>query len=588
MIEVLIFAIDAAVSKREFVQSLPEAVLAFCDLLLPVKSILTSLKIQRQTSSNHSSEIDEDDYDEPLMYLFEAIDEGCGVIHECCRKKKLIPLIFSSAFLEKLDSARSKIDVFYFLLRDLNHDVVQDVSDAISSSINRLSDQIHLYQHREADIFLQIIHRQALDVKAEVMDRLIKLQVVDNEQDCEDQFRDIRGREKNLRDHHCNGEILDWICQPLIISRNATPDKQINSQDSCNDENCSTISNESHEMHENTSNINYNNDGLPHADGMEVDPGTDDFGANTDNNHSESGASIFGSENNIESIEIKMLRRDAEHGNPEAQFRLGLYYKQGQDVEQSDVIALQWFTRAAINEFADGQNELGLMYQHGEGVATDHAVAVQWYRKAANQGHADGQNNLGWMCQHGMGIPRNDAIAFEWYHVAALQGNLDAQYNLGWMYEHGLGVIQDDTIAADWYMKAANRGDAKAQSKVGWMYEHGSGVNQSHESAIEWYVRAANQGNVNAQNSLGWLYEHGKGVRRNYSHAMEWYQKSANQGDANALFKMGWMYEQGKGVSFSREEAIKWYTEAKNQGNKTATKRLENILSIDKLWFYGH
>ncbi len=43
---------------------------------------------------------------------------------------------------------------------------------------------------------------------------------------------------------------------------------------------------------------------------------------------------------------------------------------------------------------AQAQFNLGVMYVQGEGVPKDDAKAVKWYQKAAAQGHADAQFNL--------------------------------------------------------------------------------------------------------------------------------------------------------------------------------------------------
>ena len=44
---------------------------------------------------------------------------------------------------------------------------------------------------------------------------------------------------------------------------------------------------------------------------------------------------------------------------------------------------------------ADAQFNLGLMYHKGQGVPQDDAESVKWYRKAAEQGNVYAQRNLG-------------------------------------------------------------------------------------------------------------------------------------------------------------------------------------------------
>ena len=61
--------------------------------------------------------------------------------------------------------------------------------------------------------------------------------------------------------------------------------------------------------------------------------------------------------------------------------------------------------KTAFNEFkplaeqgvADAQFNLGVMYKNGRGVLQDDKEAVKWYTKAAEQGDAGAQLNLGLM-----------------------------------------------------------------------------------------------------------------------------------------------------------------------------------------------
>ena len=46
---------------------------------------------------------------------------------------------------------------------------------------------------------------------------------------------------------------------------------------------------------------------------------------------------------------------------------------------------------------ADAQFNLGLMYRNGEGVQQDHEESAKWFRRAAEQGHAGAQSRLGFM-----------------------------------------------------------------------------------------------------------------------------------------------------------------------------------------------
>ena len=90
------------------------------------------------------------------------------------------------------------------------------------------------------------------------------------------------------------------------------------------------------------------------------------------------------------------------------------------------------------------QCDLGWMYSKGWGVEQNDVLAVHWYTKAAEQGNAIAQNNLGWMYYNGRGVEQSDAQAVYWYKKAAEQGNDNAQYYLNRMRQDGRA--QSETI----------------------------------------------------------------------------------------------------------------------------------------------
>jgi TPR repeat protein len=98
-------------------------------------------------------------------------------------------------------------------------------------------------------------------------------------------------------------------------------------------------------------------------------------------------------------IEIKntpqeVIQTDAEQGNIETQYQLGLMYLKGKGVRQSLVQATQWFRTAAECGHADAQYHLGMSYEKGEGLPQDMTQALKWYQKAANQGHVEAQEKI--------------------------------------------------------------------------------------------------------------------------------------------------------------------------------------------------
>lgn len=182
---------------------------------------------------------------------------------------------------------------------------------------------------------------------------------------------------------------------------------------------------------------------------------------------------------------------DAERGDPNAQYNVGLVYSSG-----------------------------------GNGVERDYGKAAEWYRKSAAQGVATAQFNLGLLYDSGLGVTKDPAEAAAWYRKAAEQGLPDAALNLGVLYDEGAGVERSAEEAERWYKTAAQYGMPKAQFNLGLLYDS----KHDHANAIEWYRRAAAQGNAGAMKNLGVFYYNGEGVPRDLYQAYTWFARADAEG----------------------------------------------------------
>ena len=81
--------------------------------------------------------------------------------------------------------------------------------------------------------------------------------------------------------------------------------------------------------------------------------------------------------------EAERIRKAADQGNADAQFRLGMRYYFGRGVQQDYTEAAKWFRKAAEQGYADAQFLLGILYEQGIGVPEDPREAARWYAKAA-------------------------------------------------------------------------------------------------------------------------------------------------------------------------------------------------------------
>ena len=121
---------------------------------------------------------------------------------------------------------------------------------------------------------------------------------------------------------------------------------------------------------------------------------------------------------------------------------------------------LESLRKTADQGDAQAQYRLGEMYDNGEGVAADDAEAVKWYRKAAEQGHPGAQWLLGYKYEYGSGVAVDNVESIKWFRKAAEQGHGIAQFELAMRYHTGKGTAKDLVEAYKWVLLAETNGIA--------------------------------------------------------------------------------------------------------------------------------
>jgi len=186
------------------------------------------------------------------------------------------------------------------------------------------------------------------------------------------------------------------------------------------------------------------------------------------------------------------LLSQAQSGDREAQYWVGLAYESGKPIPKNLPLSHQWLLKSAEQGYAPAQATVGLMYLNKGG---DYGKADMWLRRAAVQGDAEAQFWLGAAYEQGrIGSP-DYAEALNWIGKAADQGHPDAEYLWGQMYEDGEGVAQNYATAAKWYRRAAehvpNLGGAEvARTELARLYMKGLGVPRDYVLAYFWYALA--------------------------------------------------------------------------------------------------
>lgn len=92
-------------------------------------------------------------------------------------------------------------------------------------------------------------------------------------------------------------------------------------------------------------------------------------------------------------VALEKFKPLAEHGNAQAQYNVGMMYRQGKGMPQDDKEAAAWLSKAAEQGHLEAQENLAVLYSQGHGVAQDWVQADKWFNIAAISGKETAVNN---------------------------------------------------------------------------------------------------------------------------------------------------------------------------------------------------
>ena len=123
-------------------------------------------------------------------------------------------------------------------------------------------------------------------------------------------------------------------------------------------------------------------------------------------------------------------QREAESGNPRAQFLYGYMFETGEGVAEDASLARSWYAKAAAQGERRAQYRLARLFQQGRGGAVDPAAAQRWFLAAAQAGHGGAQSMLGYFYASGAAAEPDPVRAYLWLRLAARAGDALAAENL--------------------------------------------------------------------------------------------------------------------------------------------------------------
>ena len=110
---------------------------------------------------------------------------------------------------------------------------------------------------------------------------------------------------------------------------------------------------------------------------------------------------------------------------------------------------------------ADAQYHLGVCYHNGYGVEKDPEKAVFWYTKAAEQGDAKAQKSLGKFIAEGLGVLQDYVLAHKWLNIASSLGREDAREARKELEAHMTPdqIAEAQKLARDWIANRKQQGE---------------------------------------------------------------------------------------------------------------------------------
>ena len=122
-----------------------------------------------------------------------------------------------------------------------------------------------------------------------------------------------------------------------------------------------------------------------------------------------------------------MLRIAADAGEPEAQYALATFYKEGTGVPKDVEKSVRLLQAASLANNVDAEVEYAIALYNGTGTPKNEAAAVALLSKASRQGSAIAQNRLARVLVSGAGVPMDKVEGFKWHLVAKNAGKGDPE-----------------------------------------------------------------------------------------------------------------------------------------------------------------
>lgn len=245
---------------------------------------------------------------------------------------------------------------------------------------------------------------------------------------------------------------------------------------------------------------------------------------------------------------------------------------------------------------------MGIFYANGDAVDQDYGKAAKWYEKAAKQGNARAQYYLGNLYECGLGLERDYAVAFEWYRRSAEQDDPAAHLAIaGYHFAYRLSLMpvyfgNYDVWRAKAFFLAGVDSSRPSFEECFWnKFNSRERYHQNDDLLFKEMFGRSMNGDGTATLQVGKMALHAQGIAREWELGNTLVRIAAEQGDPNAAFILGATYENNHLIPVSGEPDVRLrYLALAAQDEKDPLfvcyyhQELAGVISKLALWLNRH
>lgn len=273
---------------------------------------------------------------------------------------------------------------------------------------------------------------------------------------------------------------------------------------------------------------------------------------------------------------IADLLREAEAGDAQAQFEIGLAYQLGLGVGRDVVKARQWYERAAERDHPRGLLGLGFLLLQGQGGPQDFVRAEQVLQRAADKGEATALANLAEVSLELRPDQPQQAIALLEQAVAA--GAMNARYRLGRFLMEGVLAPADSARGLRLLRDAASNGVPYAQAYLAYIFSLETASADERREGLKMAELAAEAGLAEGLNELGRYHAFGIGIPRDPHRGAQLFAQAGSLGDPNGWYNLALLHGDGALGSANEAEARRLALLAAQTGHTLASAMAGRML----------